>query len=173
MRKSRPAGRQANSAAYLHDRPGFLIRRAHQISTSVFVEICREEGLTPSQYGVLYMLQHEGPSDQSAIARLVGLDRSTTGLVIRGLAGRGLLQKQSSVEDRRRSALRLTPLGLGLLQRCEPLAEEAKAALLSAFTATERREFLRLLKKFAAANNHLSRARVEPGTRTGKKSRTD
>ena len=168
MRKSKSAERQPGSAAYLHDRPGFLIRRAHQIATSVFVEVCREEGLTPSQYGVLYMLQHEGPSDQSAIARLVGLDRSTTGLVIRGLAGRGLLRKLPSLEDRRRSALTLTPRGHALMQRCEPLAEEAKVALLAAFTAAERREFLRLLKKFTAANNHLSRARVEPSTRTGK-----
>jgi DNA-binding MarR family transcriptional regulator len=168
MRKSKSAERQPGSAAYLHDRPGFLIRRAHQIATSVFIEVCREEGLTPSQYGVLYMLQHEGPSDQSAIARLVGLDRSTTGLVIRGLAERGLLRKQASEEDRRRSALTLTPRGHALMQRCEPLAEEAKVALLAAFTAAERREFLRLLKKFTAANNHLSRARVEPGPRTRK-----
>jgi DNA-binding MarR family transcriptional regulator len=166
MRKSKAAGRQANSAAYLHDRPGFLIRRAHQIATSVFVEVCRKEELTPSQYGVLYMLQHEGPSDQSAIALLVGLDRSTTGLVIRGLAGRGLLRKQPSLADRRRSALTLTPRGHALLLRCEPLAEKAKGALLAAFTPAERREFLRLLKKFTSANNHLSRARVGPSTRT-------
>jgi DNA-binding MarR family transcriptional regulator len=132
----------------------------------VFVEVCREEELTPSQYGVLYMLQYEGPSDQSAIARLVGLDRSTTGLVIRGLAGRGLLRKQPSLSDRRRSALTLTPRGHALLLRCEPLAEQAKGALLAAFTAAERREFLRLLKKFTEANNHLSRARVETSALT-------
>jgi DNA-binding MarR family transcriptional regulator len=167
MRKSKSASPQASSAAYLHDRPGFLIRRAHQIATSVFVDACREEELTPSQYGVLHMLQHEGPSDQSAIARLVGLDRSTTGLVIRGLDARGLLRKQPSMADRRRSALTLTPRGRALLLRCEPLAEQAKLALLAAFTAAERMEFLRLLKKFTAANNHLSRARVEPSARTG------
>ena len=165
MRKSKPATRQSDSAAYLHDRPGFLIRRAHQIATSVFVEMCRDEELTPSQYGVLYMLQHEGPSDQSAIARLVGLDRSTTGLVVGGLAKRGLLRKQPSSTDRRRSALTLTPRGHALLARCAPLAEEAKVALLAAFTAAERKEFLRLLKKFTTANNHLSRARVVPPAR--------
>lgn len=162
MPKSKSAERQAGSAAYLHDRPGFLIRRAHQIATSVFVENCRDEELTPSQYGVLYMLHNEGPADQSAIARLVGLDRSTTGLVIGGLATRGLLRKRPSREDRRRSELTLTPRGRAMLLRCEPLAENAKRALLAAFTAAERREFLRLLKKFTSANNHLSRARVEP-----------
>jgi DNA-binding MarR family transcriptional regulator len=170
MRKSKSASRQASTAAYLHDRPGFLIRRAHQIATSVFVEVCRKEELTPSQYGVLYMLQHEGPADQSAIARLVGLDRSTTGLVIAGLARRRLLRKQASSTDRRRSVLTLTPRGHRLLQRCEPLAEEAKVALLAALTAAERKEFLRLLKKFTAANDHLSRARVEIRTRSGTQS---
>jgi len=160
MRKSKPTARQPDCAAYLHERPGFLIRRAHQIATSVFIEICRDEELTPSQYGVLYMLQNEGSSDQSAIARLVGLDRSTTGLVVGGLARRGLLRKQPSATDRRRNALALTPRGHALLERCAPLAEEAKMALLAAFTAAERKEFLRLLKKFTSANNHLSRARV-------------
>jgi DNA-binding MarR family transcriptional regulator len=168
MRDSKSTAVQAGSAAYLHDRPGFLIRRAHQIATSVFVEVCRKEELTPSQYGVLYMLQHEGPSDQSAIARLVGLDRSTTGLVIAGLAKRGLLSKQSSPTDRRRSALTLTQRGRGLLQRCEPLAEEAKVVLLAALTAAERKTLLRLLKKFTEANDHLSRARVQTRARSSK-----
>ena len=165
MRKSKPSVRQPDNAAYLHDRPGFLIRRAHQIATSVFIEMCRDDELTPSQYGVLYMLRHEGPSDQSAIARLVGLDRSTTGLVVGGLAKRGLLRKQPSSTDRRRSALSLTQRGHALLTRCAPLAEEAKVALLAALNATERKEFLRLLKKFTSANNHLSRTRVVPRTR--------
>jgi DNA-binding MarR family transcriptional regulator len=160
MRKSNRPDRQPESAAYLHERPGFLIRRAHQIATSVFVEMCRHEELTPSQYGVLYMLQQEGPCDQAAVAGLLGLDRSTTGLVVGGLAQRGLLKKLPSATDRRRSALTLTPRGRALLARCAPLAEEAKAALLAPFTSDERVEFLRLLKKFTAANNHLSRARM-------------
>lgn len=162
MPKLKPNAPLQDSAAYLHDRPGFLIRRAHQIATSVFVEMCREEELTPSQYGVLYMIEHEGPADQAAIARLLGLDRSTTGLVVGGLARRGLLRKQASTADRRRSTLKLTPRGQSLLKRCEPLAEEAKEALLAAFTAAERKQFLRLLKKLTAANNYLSRSRVEP-----------
>ncbi len=161
MSSSKTRSKQSEIAAYLHARPGFLIRRAHQIANSVFIDMCRAEELTPSQYGVLYLLQHDGPTDQTAIARLVGLDRSTTGLVVGGLARRGLLRKQPSSLDKRRSALTLTPRGRALLERCEPLAAQVKETLLAAFSRAERAEFLRLLKKFTAANNHLSRARVD------------
>jgi hypothetical protein len=37
----------------LEDRPGFLIRRAHQISQSLFVEECAGLNITATQFGVL------------------------------------------------------------------------------------------------------------------------
>ncbi len=165
MRPTRSAPREQDIVGYLDERPGFMIRRAHQIATSVFVDMCRDSELTPSQYGALYVLEHRGPSDQTAIARLVGLDRSTTGLVIRGLVRRGLVDKRPSAADRRASALTLSARGRAVLKKCEPQAAAAKKALLVAFTPAERREFLRLLKKFTTANNHMSRARVDPRPR--------
>jgi hypothetical protein len=45
----------------LYSRPGFLLRRAHQISAAVFEDECRAVGLTPAQFGVLTVLrQHAG-----------------------------------------------------------------------------------------------------------------
>ena len=36
----------------LYLRPGFLLRRAHQLSVGLFEEGCRELSLTPPQYGL-------------------------------------------------------------------------------------------------------------------------
>ena len=45
------------SLSRLYARPGFLLRRAHQISAAVFEDECRELALTPAQFGVLTVLQ--------------------------------------------------------------------------------------------------------------------
>ena len=68
-----------------------MIRRAHQIGVAIFLEEARESRITPTQYGVLVILGHRPGIDQNTLARLLGLDRSTTGLVVRKLAERRVL----------------------------------------------------------------------------------
>ena len=46
--------------ARMYARPGFLLRRAHQISAAVFEDECKSVGLTPAQFGVLTVL-HSSP----------------------------------------------------------------------------------------------------------------
>src|SRR5690554_4830995 len=58
-------------------RPGFLIRRLHQIHYAMFFEECKEGGITPVQFGVLTVLAREPWLDQTAIGYEVGLDRTT------------------------------------------------------------------------------------------------
>ena len=72
----------------LYRRPGFLLRRAHQISVALFMEESAGLGLTTTQYGTMVVLRARGSLDQVGIATLVGIDRSTTALVV-SQAGRG------------------------------------------------------------------------------------
>jgi len=54
------------SLSRLYARPGFLLRRAHQISAAVFEDACREPSITPAQFGVLTVLQaHPGMGQSS------------------------------------------------------------------------------------------------------------
>lgn len=145
----------------LYDRPGFLLRRGHQIATAAFVEACREVELTPTQYGVIFSLKHMGALDQSAIARLVGLDRSTTGLVVELLEKRGIVHRRRSETDLRKNELELTPAGRRLFTKAEGLAAQERLQLLSVLTPQERTEFIRLLGKFVDAFNDTSRVKVE------------
>jgi len=63
----------------LYRRPGFLIRRANQIAVSLFLEETGPLGITNSQYGILLVLKHHPGIDQISVAKVLGLDRSTTG----------------------------------------------------------------------------------------------
>jgi MarR family transcriptional regulator, lower aerobic nicotinate degradation pathway regulator len=129
-------------------RPGFLLKRCHQVTAAIFLEHCREFGVTPSQYGALRALQEYPGIDQLAVGRLIGLDRSTSGLVIKLLAERGLLQREVNEQDNRRMRLRLSAAGRRLVADMEPVAKRAQEAALSVLPPAKRAPFIALLNEF-------------------------
>jgi DNA-binding MarR family transcriptional regulator len=165
MKKKANSGR-ADPLDGLGDRPGFLIRRAHQISQSVFIEECSSFDITSTQFGVLWILEHAGELDQIGIARLLGFDRSTTALVVKLLERRKLIKRSVDRTDRRRHVLRLTPAGMELRKRAEPAVNRVRARLEAPFAPQEAKTFLRLLGKFTSALDDTARAplRRQPAT---------
>ena len=96
----------------LYSRPGFLLRRAHQISAAVFEDECRLVGLTPAQFGVLMILRASPGLDQSSLSRSLGFDKVTVLRVLRGLEERRLVERSIAEGNRRKLSLRLTTAGL-------------------------------------------------------------
>ena len=146
----------------LYLRPGFLLRRAHQLSVGIFEEECREIGLTPSQYGVLTVLDLAGASDQSTVARALGFDRVTTMRVVRGLEARGLLRRAAAADMGSRRQLTLTAEGQQTLAAGRVQAEHISARLLSPLRPSEQAQLLRLLRKLCAGLEDGARTRVVP-----------
>jgi DNA-binding MarR family transcriptional regulator len=165
--RSRPA--RTESLEDLYRRPGFMIRRAHQIAVAVFLEEARESRITPTQYGVLVILGRRPGIDQNTLARLLGLDRSTTGLVVRKLAERGLIARAMGTGDLRRRELRLTRAGMALAARVSRSARRAQQRLLSALPASERARFLRLLTHLTEAFNRTTRVPVDYDSGLGRR----
>ena len=134
-----------------------MLRRAHQIAVTVFLEETRALGITTTQYGILLLLRHHPGIDQITVAKLLGLDRSTTAMVLQKLAKDGLIGRRVGSGDRRRRDLELTSTGAALLRRLKVPAAKARVRLLDVFSAKERGEFLRLLDKFTQAFNETAR----------------
>jgi DNA-binding MarR family transcriptional regulator len=141
----------------LYRRPGFMIRRAHQIAVSMFLEETGELGITNRQYGIMLVLRHQPGIDQITVAKLLGLDRSTTGMVLGKLEDAGLVGRVVGAKDRRKRSLKLTPAGERMLARLAGPARRAQERVLSAFSPRERKMFLDLLEKFARAFNDTTR----------------
>lgn len=135
----------------LYDRPGFLIRRANQITTALFMEEVEPLGVTATQFGVLVVLAARQPIDQVGIARLMGLDRSTTGLVVGTLEKRGLLERVTDPEDRRRRVLNITRAGRDRLAELESPSRRAQDRALEVFSPEQAAQFLTLLRIFVDA----------------------
>lgn len=150
----------AESLDALYKRPGFLLRRAHQISVSLFMSESAEIGATTTQYGVLTILRYCEGLDQIGLSKKVGLDRSTTGLVVKKLADDGLVVRVEDPKDRRRKIIVLTAKGERHLESLRAPAARAQKIALSAFTPAEAGQFLALLEKFVNKFNDVTRAPI-------------
>ena len=124
---------------------------------SLFLEETGALGITNTQYGILTVLKHRPGLDQISVAKLLGLDRSTTGMVLGKLEKAGLVGRSIGKHDRRRRNLALTRAGEHMLEQLAEPARRAQMHVLSPFTATERTAFLGLLEKFVGKFNGSTR----------------
>ena len=149
----------------LGQRPGFLIRRLHQIHVALFMAECAGFGVTPVQFSLLSVLAARPGLDQAALALEVGVDRATTANVIARLERRRLLRRRRSAGDRRVKLAEPTAAGLALLARIDRAARAAHARTLAPLDAAERAVFVALLRRLVDAGNAHGRAplRLDPG----------
>jgi len=155
---SRKQGGQLSDDVY--DQPGHLLRRAQQISVSMFYSTMGN-GVTPVQYAVLRILQDNPGIDQVTLARLCALDTSTAANLAVRLEERGLIKRVVSEKSKRYRLLHLTPRGAALLQKILPSGRRLSRRLLQALGKEEQKVFMRLLKKFVHLNNEESRAPLD------------
>jgi DNA-binding MarR family transcriptional regulator len=157
---SRATRRDARLFIDVYDEPGHLIRRAQQISVSMFHSTMRN-GVTPIQYCVLRVLQDHPGIDQVTLASLCALDTSTAADLAVRLEERGLVRRMMPMKSKRYRLLQLTPEGAALVKRLVPCAYVLSRRLLRALNKKEQIVFLRLLKKFVHLNNQESRAPLD------------
>ncbi len=151
----------APNLALVHRRPGHLIRRAQQISVSVFMDECRDLEVTPVQYAALAIVEAYPGIDQAALAGLVAIDRSTAGNVVTRLSDKGWARRETDPRDKRFKRVYPTDDGVALLRRVQPRLDDIQARLLAPLSKTERAQFIALLAKVVDLNNDISRAPLQ------------
>ena len=160
-----PAQPPANLSR-LYIRPGFLLRRAHQISAAVFEDECRELALTPAQFGVLTVLRAHPGLGQSSLARALGFDKVTVLRVLRGLQARGLVVRAPAAGNKRNVSVALTARGAALLAQAQKPAEKAYKRLLAPLDKTQQAQLVGLLQLLTGELENDARAAfVPPGQR--------
>jgi MarR family transcriptional regulator, lower aerobic nicotinate degradation pathway regulator len=154
--------KSASSLSRLYARPGFLLRRAHQISAAVFEDACKDLGLTPAQFGVLTVLQAHPGLGQSSLARALGFDKVTVLRVLRGLQARGLVARGPAGDNRRNVAVALTQQGAALLQQAQKPAEKAYKRLMAPLDRQQQEQLLELLQLLTGELEDEARAAFVP-----------
>jgi MarR family transcriptional regulator, lower aerobic nicotinate degradation pathway regulator len=155
--RAEPDGAEDWHSKPLQERPGFLIRRLHQIHVALFMEECAGESVTPVQYSILSALDQMGTAEQIVLSRSVGLDTTNVADVVARLQRQRLVKRQVSARDRRMKVVSLTERGKDLLRRVDAAAARAHERTLAALEPKARARFLRDLARLVDANNELSR----------------
>jgi len=137
----------------LNGLPGHDIRRLHQIAVALFMEETEDFGITPVQYAALQAVLNSPGLDQRTLARTIGFDTSTIGGVVDRMEARGLMQRNTSAQDRRVRLLTLTAAGQQLVADVTPAMLQAQERILAPLTAPERGEFLRMLGVLISGRN--------------------
>ncbi|AWO95351.1 winged helix-turn-helix transcriptional regulator [Bradyrhizobium diazoefficiens] len=143
-------------------RPGFLVRRLHQINYALFFEECASFDITPVQYALLTTLSLNPDMDQVSLGKEVGIDRTNVADVLRRLERRGLLERKKGDKDRRAVLAHLTTEGERVTRDMFAAMQRAQNRLLEPLPAEERTAFMATLLRLVDAHNHLGRTVFQP-----------
>ena len=145
-RKSRPSWP-------LEQRPGYLIRRLHQIHVALFQKECAAFEITPLQYSLLTALAVRGTADQTTLAADVALDRTTTTGALKRLQLRNFVERSVVDRDRRAQTCRLTKAGRALLRKMERSAQVAHLKTVSDLSRADQKRFIAMMQRIVTARS--------------------
>lgn len=139
--------------SFLFTRPGFLIRRLHQIHTWLFAEETKEFNITPVQYSLMTALIEHGEMDQNTLALEIGLERTSVAEVLPRLEARELVERRQSSQDRRVKLVKISRKGRALVKRMEGAARRAHDRTIDQLPEAQRQLFMLQLIRLVEAHN--------------------
>ena len=142
----------------LWSRPGFLVRRLHQISVAIFMDETAGLAITPVQFGALSILAASPGLDQSTLGAELGIDRANIADVIARLSAGGYVTRHTSASDRRVKNIYITEPGIALLHEANTRFRNVQSRLLGPLTPQDRETFIALTMQLIETNNSLGRA---------------
>jgi DNA-binding MarR family transcriptional regulator len=128
---------------------GYVLRRAQSAVFDDFANTFAKAGeaLTPGEFGLLVLVERNAGLSQMALARALGIDRSTLVPILNRLQARGFLLRHASPTDGRTHALALTPAGEKALAKFARLVKAHEKRITSGLSAAETRTLIELLEK--------------------------
>ncbi len=132
---------------------GYALRRAQ---SAVFADFAAAfaaagEALTPGEFGLLVLVDRNAGLSQMALARALGIDRSTLVPILDRLQGRGLLVRRRSATDGRTHALELTDAGKAALARYARVVRTHEKRIAAGLSTAETNMLIALLEKVRAS----------------------
>ena len=126
---------------------GYHLRRAQGVVFDDFLRTMAAHRITPGQFGVLTLIAANPGLSQSALARAIGVERSTMVEVIDRLQARGLVERRPSAADRRSYALGLGAAGRRLLARLKPMVRHHERRVTKRLDDAEVATLIGLLRR--------------------------
>jgi DNA-binding MarR family transcriptional regulator len=127
------------------------LRQAARRITKLYDGALVPIGLGANQFSILARLSLVGPTTIQDLARLLVMDRSTLGHLLRPLGKRGLVKLEISERDRRGRMVALTQAGEAAVAKGRPRWAAAQRQFENAFGREAALELRTVLKEIAMA----------------------
>jgi len=121
--------------------------KAHRALQEKAVASIEGAGMCLSDFAVLEVLLHKGPSPVNTIANLIGLTSGSGTTAIDRLEKRELVERRFTAEDRRARVVHLTANGRRLITKVFAKHEEDMEKAVEVLSPAEREQLIELLKK--------------------------
>jgi MarR family transcriptional regulator, temperature-dependent positive regulator of motility len=148
--------------ADIHQMPGHLIRRLHQVQASLFASNTQPLDVPPVQFAALAMIDAHPDIDQVSLAGAIAYDPVTIGGVISRIEAKGWIIRRVDPSDKRSRLLRIEPTGKDILKNMLTGVAKTQSDLLKPLRADERSIFLNLVQKLLDAHNDAARVPLVP-----------
>ncbi|WP_425066121.1 MarR family winged helix-turn-helix transcriptional regulator [Reyranella sp.] len=111
---------------------------AQLVSDSLHDLYAEPFGLSVTQWRVMAALGRFAPLTASDVGQRIVMDKVAVSRAVAGLMKRGLVERATDLEDRRREPLRLTAQGRTMHDKIVPLALKYESELYEALSTEER-----------------------------------
>lgn len=131
---------------------------SNRISQNIAQGYAERFGIGITEWRVIAILGRDAGLAANAVAERTAMDKVAVSRAVARLLERGLLQRDTHGDDRRRSVLELSEAGYRIYDEVVPVARAYERRLLAPLDDAERAMLDDLLKKLAAATETLSGA---------------
>jgi DNA-binding MarR family transcriptional regulator len=135
----------------LTSRSGFLLSMVGRFSRDLTERALAELGIKPHHFGMLAVLDTEGPVPQHSVGERLHIDKSSMTVFVDQLEALGLVERRRNPRNRRAYELTLTDAGRATFARATALIGVAEDRLLAQLDDEERRHLHRLLGRLLSS----------------------
>ena len=135
----------------LMERLSFLLKRTFALLEATVEPGLARLGLNGREFGVLTLLEAEGPTSQQQLADRIGVDRTTMVALIDALEEKQLVNRQRDPSNRRAYVLGVTAAGHKKLRHALKAVQLAEQEALTPLSAAESATLTRALRRLVQA----------------------
>ena len=135
-----------------------LDRKSHTLYQSCIFQLLAGEELHPSQLPILWTIAQTGRISQGHIAQILGVSRAAVAVSAKRMEKAGLVVREKTRGDQRRTMVSLTPRGVEAARRARTSQEAILERRLEGFS---QEEITSLMEFYERMNHNLERYRME------------
>lgn len=119
----------------------YVVKQLELATRARLDAVLKESGVTALQYTALSVLERRPTMSAADLARASFVRAQSAADLIGALERRGLIERRTDPDNRRRMLISLTPEGRAFLDAYDPLVEELEEQMLADLASEERDAF--------------------------------